>query len=131
MRINGASIRRTAVNLSLLLVACAAGLVLCEVSLRLFYPKYEHLAQARFRDDARLIWSRKPNSQRTQRHPDTGFSHTVLYNDLALRQSRNFSADDLTAATNIGRLRRFLRRKYPHGRAELLHRAPGLSAESE
>lgn len=102
MRVNIASIRRAAANLCLLLGSCAAGLTLQEVSLRLLYPKYEHLAQARFRADAKLIWSRKPNSRYTRRHPDLGFSHPVLYNNLALRQSRNFSADDLTAATNIG-----------------------------
>ena len=102
MRINGTSIKNTAVNLCLLLVSGVVGLSLCETTLRLFYPKYEHLAQARFRDDAVLIWTRKPNSRHSRRHPDVGFSHTVLFNNLALRQSRNFSADDLLAATNIG-----------------------------
>ena len=42
-------------NLCLLLVSCAVGLALCEVSLRLFYPKYRHLADPQFRRDAERI----------------------------------------------------------------------------
>ena len=90
------------VNLGLLLVACIAGLVLCEVALRLFYPKYQDLADAQFRADARRIWARMPNFRYLQSHPDTFLPHSFSHNNLALRQHRNFSAGDLAAATNIG-----------------------------
>ena len=35
-------------NLFLLLVSCLAGLSLCELSLRIFYPKYQNVAEAQF-----------------------------------------------------------------------------------
>ena len=89
-------------NVCLLLVSCVAGLVLCEVSLRFFYPKYRHLAEAPFRSDARRIWARTPNHRDVIAHPDTGLSHALYHNNLALRQHRNFSEADLAAAINIG-----------------------------
>ena len=101
-RINGAAIRRTVVNLGLLLVSGVAGLALCEASLRLFYPKYRHVADARFSSDAMRIWARMPNSRDYINHPDTLVTHSLHHNNLALRQHRNFSEADLTAATNIG-----------------------------
>ena len=42
-------------NLCLLLGSCVAGLALCEVSLRLFYPQYSYLAEARFQRDERRL----------------------------------------------------------------------------
>ena len=102
MRVDGASIRRTAVNLLLLLVSCAAGLALCELSLRLFYPTYRDLAEAQLHFHARRIWAHTPNSRDRASHPDTRVTHSLHHNNLALRQHRNFSAADLAAATNIG-----------------------------
>ena len=89
-------------NLCLLLVSCVTGLALCEVSLRLFYPKYRHLAEAPFRSDAMRIWARTPNHRDIMVHPDTGLPHSLYHNNLALRQHRNFSEADLAAAINIG-----------------------------
>ena len=89
-------------NVCLLLMSCVVGLALCEVSLRLFYPKYRHLADARFSRDAERIWSRTPHQRSYMTHPDTGLPHLVYHNNLALRQHRNFSEADLAAATNIG-----------------------------
>ena len=102
MPVNIASIRSAAVNLCLLLVSCVAGLALCEVSLRLFYPKYRHLAEAQFHTDAMRIWARTPNSRGLIHHPDTHVVHFLHHNNLALRQHRDFSEADLDAATNIG-----------------------------
>ena len=102
MRVNIASIRIAAVNLCLLLVACVVGLVLCEVSLRLFYPKYLHVAKAQFRSDAIRLWARSRNSRDWGERPDTLTIHSLHHNNLALRQHRNFRATDLAAATNIG-----------------------------
>ena len=102
MRINGASVRSTAVNLCLLLISCTVGLALCEVSLRLFYPKYRHLTEAQFSSDATRIWARTPNSRHWMGHPDTGVPHAFYHNNLALRQHRDFREADLATATNIG-----------------------------
>ena len=94
---NEASIRSTARNLCLFLVSCMAGLALCEASLRLFYPKYLHVAESRFstRDP-------NPNSRNLIRHPDTLTLHPYHHNNLALRQHRNFNEADLASAINIG-----------------------------
>ena len=89
-------------NLCLLLVSCLAGISLCEVSLRFFSPQYRHLAEAQFSQDARRIWARRADSRDSAGHPDTLTSHALHHNNLALRQHRNFSEADLTAATNIG-----------------------------
>ena len=102
MRVNGATIRRAAVHLGLLLASGVAGLALCEVSLRLFYPKYRHLAEAQFHTDAMRIWARTPNYRDWRRHPDTYVTYSLHHNNLALRQHRDFSAADLATATNIG-----------------------------
>ncbi len=89
-------------NLCLLLVTCLVGLVLCEGSLRLFYPKYAPLAEARARFDTLRLWARVPNNRASHPHPDTGSAHALHHNNLGLRQHRNFSAAALAAATNIG-----------------------------
>ena len=102
MQVNGRAIKRTAVNLCLLLVSGAAGLSLCEGSLRLFYPKYRDLADPQFRFDGIRIWARTPNSRDWKIHPDTLVPHSFHHNNLALRQHRDFSEADLAAATNIG-----------------------------
>lgn len=90
------------INLSLLLVSGLASLCLCELSLRLFYPKYQSLAETRLSQSAGRIWARIPNSRSVGTHPDTYSSHLLHHNNLALRQHRNFSEADLAAATNIG-----------------------------
>ena len=100
MRLRG--IRKGIANACLLLVSCTVGLALCEVSLRLFYPKYRNLADAQFSRDAERLWSRMPHQRSYGTHPDTGSLHLLYHNNLALRQHRNFSSADLTSATNIG-----------------------------
>ncbi len=102
MRVNVVLMKSTAVNLHLLLVSCVVGLVLCEGSLRLFYPKYRYVADAQFRPDAMRLWARLPNSRNWTGHPDTFVPHSLHHNNLALRQHRNFSAAELAATTNIG-----------------------------
>ena len=88
-------------NLCLLLVSCLVSISLCEVSLRLFYPKYRHLAEAQFSRDAMRLWARKANNRGLINHPDTGAPHLLAHNNFGLRQHRDFSATDLAAATNI------------------------------
>ena len=89
-------------NLCLLFGSCAVGLIVCEGALRLFYPKYRPLADAQFSQETERIWGRIPNSREWYPHPDTGVLHALHHNNLALRQHRDFSASDLTSATNIG-----------------------------
>ena len=102
MRVTGASIAKTSVNLCLLLASCVAGLFLCELSLRLFYPKYRDLAEAPFRRDESRIWARMPNARNLWLHPDTRLPHALHHNNFGLRQHRNFSAADLASAINVG-----------------------------
>ena len=102
MRVAGASIAKTSVNLCLLLASCAAGLALCELSLRLFHPKYRDLAEAPFHRDASRIWARIPNARNWWSHPDTRLPHALHHNNFGLRQHRNFSAADLASAVNVG-----------------------------
>ena len=89
-------------NLGLLLASCVVGLSLCEVSLRLFYPKYRHLAEVQFASSAMRIWTRMPNQRDHKAHPDTYLLHSFHHNNLALRQHRDFTEADLASATNIG-----------------------------
>ena len=89
-------------NLFLLLVSCLAGLSLCELSLRIFYPKYRHLAEAPVRSDTIRLFARNPNSRDSMPHPDAPVPHLLHHNNLALRQHRDFNEADLASATNIG-----------------------------
>ena len=88
-------------NLCLLLVSCVVGLVLCEGSLQLFYPKYAPLAETRARFDTLRIWARIPNDRAEHPHPDTDSVHALHHNNLGLRQHRNFSPADLATAINV------------------------------
>ena len=89
-------------NSGLLLASCAVGFLLCEVSLRIFHPKYRDLADAQFQSDAMRIFARKPNGRRLSHHPDTRLSHPLYHNNFGLRQHRDFRESDLAAAANIG-----------------------------
>ena len=89
-------------NLCLLVMSCLVGLFLCEGSLRLFYPKYAPLAEARYRFDTMRIWARSLNDRAEHPRPDTGSVHALHHNNLGLWQHRNFSATDLAAAVNVG-----------------------------
>ena len=92
---------RALANLALLLVSCLVGLLLCEVGLRLFHPKWRHLAEAAFVRDPTLIYSPIPDHCDAFPHPDTDERHAVCYNNLGLRQHRKFSAADLESSVNI------------------------------
>lgn len=92
---------RALANLALLLVSSLVGLLLCEVGLRLFHPKWQPLAEAPFVRDPTLIYSPIPDHCNTYPHPDTGEHHWVCYNNLGLRQHRNFSVADLESSVNI------------------------------
>ena len=94
--------RTAAVNLSLALASLLVCLAAGEGYLRLFHPVYEYAAESRYDLDRRRIFARRAHSMSTKRHPDTDMRHLVIHNNLALRQHRDFSEDDLTDAVNIG-----------------------------
>ena len=89
-------------DLCVLVVSCMVGLVLCELSLRLFYPKYVDLAETQVSRNAVRIFANVPNSRDWRSHHDTHVPYTVYHNNLALRQHRNFSEENLNSAINIG-----------------------------
>ena len=89
-------------NMALMLASCLAGLLLCELGLRLFHPKYEHLAEAAFTYGPNLVPVRPPNHRGIAKHPDSGVRHAFFHNNHGLRQHRNFSAADLESSVNIG-----------------------------
>ena len=94
--------RKTITNLSLLLASCLFGIVLCELSLRIFYPKYQGTAESQYDRDPILIWSRQKNSRGWFRHPDSSSYHPYHHNNLRMRQHRDFSEVELESAINIG-----------------------------
>ena len=96
--------RRILSNMALALAALCGSLLVCELGLRLFHPKYAYLAEAPFAFAAGdvPIPVRLPNHRSLVPHPDTGEQHAVHHNNLALRQHRDFTDADLRSAVNIG-----------------------------
>ena len=94
--------RRWVENFALLITTCLLGLALCELSLRWFHPKYERVAEAEYARDDFRIWAKQPNGRFYVRHPDTGLYHSLHHNNLALRQGRDFSEQQIRSATNVG-----------------------------
>ena len=79
-----------------------AAIVVCEATLRLFFPKYASVAEGRhYHADTSRIWSPMPNSSHLFVHPDSGAYVSVLYNEFGMRQHRSFDADKLGRATNV------------------------------
>lgn len=86
----------------LVVLSLLAALAAFELALRLFFPKYESVAQSqRYRADASRIWAPIPNTSTTKLHPDTHRRHPVIYNEFGSRQHRSFSAAALEQAENI------------------------------
>ena len=97
-----ALVRTAAVNLSLILASLLVCLAAGEGYLRLFHPVYEYAAESRYDLDRRRIFASRAHSISSKPHPDTSVRHAVIHNNLALRQHRDFSEDDLADAVNIG-----------------------------
>jgi hypothetical protein len=95
-------IKKSLVNLSLVLLSVLFSLALAEVVLRTVYPRYQYAAESKYKQDVTRIWSRRANERDSGRHPDSGQPHLVYHNNLALRQHRNFAAQDFQSAINIG-----------------------------
>ena len=94
--------RKTLVNLAVLFAALVIGAAACELTLRLFYPKYAHAAGGYYDYNLQRVWGNHPNSRNQERHPDTGSSHFLHFNNFGLRQHRDFSRADLEQAINVG-----------------------------
>ena len=91
---------RTVAKVMLLLTSALLCAALLEVGLRTVHPKYQSAAESGQERDALRIWSSPRNWRAVFNHPDTGAPHSFIYNDLALRQSREFPT--LEGAVNIG-----------------------------
>jgi hypothetical protein len=89
-------------RLALVLGSTLVALLLCEMTLRLFYPKFRYAAESAYQTSHTRIWSRNPHTRYTRLNPDTGRAHLVCHNNLGLRQHRDFSPTDLTGALNAG-----------------------------
>ena len=87
------------VRFSLAVLSLAAGLVVCEMVLRLAYPRYQHLANPPV---PRGLSFAPPYLWRAMyRRPDTSVEHRLLYNNLGNRQHRDFSEGELRAGLNV------------------------------
>ena len=93
---------KTIANFSLLFISFLLGIFLCELFLRIFYPKYQHVTESHYDYNTMRIWSTIENRRSTARHPDSGLYHSYYHNNLGMRQHRDFSRVDLESAINIG-----------------------------
>lgn len=75
---------------------------ICEVAVRLLYPKYEYSAKSAYSRDTDRIWARAPNVSYERAHPDTGERHLVHHNNLGLRDDRDYSDENLRNSTTLG-----------------------------
>ncbi len=101
MGLKSISIKNVMINISLLIISVIVTLLLVEIILRIFYPKYEYVANSDFVRTADRIYARKPNSHYVRKHPDSGEPHLVYHNNLALRQHRDFDKKDIESAINV------------------------------
>ena len=96
------SVKKALAKLLLISVSTLFALGTFELGLRLLYPKFQYAAESDYLHDDQRIWSRNPNSIYRRLHPDNDEYHYVYHNNLALRQHRDFSEEDLKTSTNIG-----------------------------
>ena len=96
-RKDGLAARFCLVVASMLLAA-----LLCETALRLLLPKYRDVAEGQLQADDLRIFGPAPNTRSWRIHPETRQPHPVYFNNLGLRQHRDFSDADLVTATTVG-----------------------------
>lgn len=92
----------TGIKLILVFLSLLISFLAVELSLRIFYPKYQYAAESNFELNTLRIYSRRANVRSERRHPDSAIAHPVIYNNLGLRQHRNFTENDLESAVNLG-----------------------------
>ncbi len=95
-------IKNASYNFIILSITLLFCFTIGELSLRVFYPKYTYAAESSFDSDKSRIWVRIANTHYKRKHPDSGETHLVFHNNLALRQHRNFYKSDIFSAINIG-----------------------------
>ena len=83
---------KTLANILLVFASIFAALALSELAARTLLPRYDQLADPP---------QRHHSSSVGVPHPDTGVLHQLAYNNLGLRQHRDFDAAGLRAAVNI------------------------------
>ncbi len=93
--------RSLALNCLCVLLSLAAALAVCEAGLRLFHPRYHHIAEAHQHPDEQRIWKPPSDSHYHRPHPDTGRLHLVIRNNLGAREHRNFDQESLNGAVNV------------------------------
>jgi len=93
--------KKLATNAFLILVSLAISLAMVEASLRFFYPKYQYAAESSFDRNTARIWSRKANTNYKRKHPDSEQPHAIYHNNIALRQHRDFTKQDIESAMNL------------------------------
>jgi hypothetical protein len=89
-------------NLALLALSLLVALVLAELALRAFVPRYEYAAGSVHERDAGRLIVRRPSSSYTRPHPDSGVRHPVIHNNLALRQHRDVPLEKPPGEVRIG-----------------------------
>jgi len=88
-------------NILLMLVSIFISLLILEIGLRLFFPRYQ--SAARFYQMPYGVYPRhRPSSLEIDYHPDTGIKHPVVYNNLGLRQSWNIYPESDKGRLRIG-----------------------------
>ena len=95
------SVRSASLNGLIVLLSFTAALAVCEAGLRLFHPRYHHIAEAHRQPDEQQIWKPPAGSQYRRSHPDTGRLHRVMFNNLGARQHRDFDQESLNGAMNV------------------------------
>ena len=92
-----------AARFCLALASVLVALLLCEVGLRLLFPKYRGVADGHaLRPDDLRLYASIPNTRDWRVHPDTRQRFPFHMNNLGLRQHRNFSDADILSATTVG-----------------------------
>ena len=89
-------------RLCLLAASVLFAFLLCEAALRLFFPKYQNVAQGHLHPDDLRLLVRPINHRGWAVHPDTRRRHAYHTNNLGLRQHRNFSDADILSTTTVG-----------------------------
>lgn len=95
-------LRNIGIRLILVFLSLLVSFLVIELSLRIFFPEYQYAAESKFELNSLRVYSRRANVRSERQHPDSGIAHRVIYNNLALRQHRNFTENDLESAVNIG-----------------------------
>jgi len=90
-------------NIKILLISVSSffALLICELYLKYFNHRYRYASEISYKPSEELIYSRLPNETQFFHSPRTGKPHRSVYNNLGLRQSRNFHLGKESETFNI------------------------------